>query len=446
MRSQQDLTQGSIRGSLVGYFLPIAAGTLFQQLYNSVDAIIVGKFVGTEALAAVGGSAANIINLIIGLFVALSGGAAIIIAQLFGAREEELLPSATGTAVTFSVAAGLFLTVAGVLLAPNMLMWMKAPADTLADASLYLRIYFGGAVFVLLYNMEAGILRAVGDSRSPFIYLLVGCGANIVMDLLFVAVLGWGVAGVAIATVAAQVLSVIMATAKLFRSQGSYRLDLHQLRLRPALLRRMMRLGIPAGLQSAMYGVSNLILQVSINLLGTTVVASWSLSGKVDGFYWAVTGAAGTAVMNFAGQNYGARRLDRVHACRKVSLRLFIVITVAFSALLLSVGRLVLPIFTDDAAVIDTTWYIIKAFVPFYFLWTVIEVYSGVLRGVGDAVPPVVITGLGICLMRVVWVLTAYRAVPTLGCVCICYPLSWLITDVALIIHYHRGRWEKKSA
>lgn len=446
MRAQQDLTQGSIRTTLISYFLPIVAGTLFQQLYNSVDAVIVGKFVGTEALAAVGGSAANIINLIIGVFVALSGGAAIIIAQLFGAREDELLPAATGTAVTFSLLAGVVLTAAGVVLAPDMLQWMKAPADTLADASLYLRIYFGGAVFVLLYNMESGILRAVGDSRSPFMYLLIGCGTNIVLDLLFVAVLDWGVAGVAIATVAAQVLSVVLATAKLCRANGEYRLDVHCLRLRPALLRRMMRLGIPACLQSAMFGVSNLILQVSINLLGTTVVASWSLSGKVDGFYWAMTGAAGTAVMNFAGQNYGAHRMDRVHDCRRVSLRLFTVITIVFSVVLLSVGRLLLPIFTDDAAVIDTTWYIIKAFVPFYFLWTVIEVYSGILRGVGDAVPPVVITGLGICLMRVVWVLTVYRVYPTLPCVCICYPLSWLITDVALIIHYHRGRWEKAAA
>lgn len=442
---QQDLTEGRIGRQLVKYFLPIAAGTLFQQLYNAVDAVIVGKFVGTIALAAVGGSAANIINFLIGFFVALSGGATVVIAQLYGARAGEELRRATGTAVFFCLLAGGALTAVGLIWAPVFLRWMQAPAETLAWAALYLRIYFSGTIPQLIYNIEAGILRAVGDSRSPFRYLLVGCVSNIVLDLLFVVAFKMGVAGVGLATVISQVISMIPATVKLLRTRENYGISLRTVRPDRPLLRRMMRIGIPSGLQGSMYSVSNMLLQVSINSLGTAVVAGWALSGKLDGFYWAVSGAAGMAIMNFSAQNFGAGRIDRIREGKKVSLRLFIAVTVVFSVLLLTVGIKLLPVFTDDAAVIEATTKIMYYFVPFYFSWTYIEIISGLLRGVGDAVVPVIIQGIGICLFRVVWVVTVFRASPTLFALSMCYPASWILTDAAFLIHYLRGRWIRSA-
>ncbi len=441
---KQDLTEGSIGKKLFLYFLPIAAGTLFQQLYNAADAIIVGKFVGTVALAAVGGSAANVTNLLIGFFVALSGGSTVIIAQLFGAKDESSMQKATGTAVAFCLIAGLALTAIGLVLTPAFLRLLKSPADTMTYATAYLRIVFAGVIPQLLYNIEAGILRAVGDSRSPFIYLLISCVSNIVLDLVFVVVFRLEVVGVAVATVLSQVISAVLATVKLMRCREAYRITIRGIRIDRHLLRRMMHIGIPAGLQSSMYGVSNMILQVYVNLLGTTVVAAWSLSGKLDGFYWACSSAAGTAVMNFAAQNFGANRMDRVKSGTKKSLWLFVAVTLGFSAILLAIGRPVLPVFTDDQSVVDTTWLIMLYIVPTYFTWTFIEILSGVLRGVGDSVIPVVICGLGICLLRVVWIMIAWSVAPTLLTVSLSYPISWVVTDIAFLIYYKRGRWQQR--
>ena len=336
---KNDLTEGSIGRKLISFFLPIAAGTLFQQLYNAADAIVVGKFVGTIALAAVGGSAAHITNLLIGFFVALSGGSTVVIAQLFGAKDEESIQKATGTAIAFCIISGIVLTIVGFAFTPVFLRVLQSPPDTIAESTTYLRIVFLGVTAQLLYNMEAGMLQAVGDSKSPFIYLFICCMFNIFLDLLLVAVFKMGVAGAAIATIASQIISAVLATAKLMRSKEAYRITLKGIGLHRKLLGRMLHIGIPAGLQSSMYAISNMIIQVAVNLLGTATVAAWSLSGKIDGFYWACSNAAGIAVMNFAAQNYGAGRMDRVHDCEKLSLKLFMGVTLLFSALLLGVGR-----------------------------------------------------------------------------------------------------------
>ena len=440
-----DLTEGRIGRKLTLYFIPIAAGTLFQQLYNAADAVIVGKFVGTVALAAVGGSSSHVTGLLIGFFVALSGGSGVVVAQLFGARDRAAMLRATGTSVAFCLAAGAALTAVGLVLTPTFLRLLRSPEDTIASASAYLRIVFAGVVPLLLYNIEAGILRAVGDSRSPFIDLLISCVSNILLDLVFVVFFRLGVVGVAVATVLSQVICAALATVKLMRSHEAYRISLREIRFDGRLLRRMMHIGVPAALQASMYGVSNMILQIYVNLLGTTVVAAWSLSGKLDGFYWACASAAGTAVMNFAAQNCGAGKMDRVKAGTKLSLRIFTAVTVGFSALLLAIGRSVLPVFTNDRAVVDTTWLVMLYIVPAYFTWTFIEILSGVLRGVGDSVRPVVICGLGICLLRVVWILAAFRIWPTLLTVSLSYPISWVVTDVAFIVYYARGRWQKRA-
>ena len=303
---RNDLTTGSVWKKLLIFFIPIAAGTILQQLYNAVDGLIVGRFVGTGALAAVGGSSAQIINVLVGFFVALTAGAAVVIGQIYGAGRKEDLSPAIGSSVTALTLFGLALMLFGLAASPWMLRILNTPEETLEGAETYLRIYFLGVPFVMLLNMESSILRALGDSFHPFLYMVAGCLTNIVLDILFVIVFGWGIAGVAVATVVAQLVNTALLTWKLTRSRQEFRLTLHDLRLKGVYLKNMLRLGIPAGLQSSMYSVSNMIIQVAVNSLGTLVVASWAMSGKTDGFYWAVSNAMGAAITSFIAQNHGA--------------------------------------------------------------------------------------------------------------------------------------------
>ncbi len=438
METRNQLTEGPIVKKLVTFFLPIAAGTLFQQLYNAVDAFVVGKFVGTAALAAVGGSPAILSNLIIGFFVALTGGAAVVIAQLYGAQEYDRVSTAMAVSYRLCAILGLGMGILVCLFSPQLLTLLKTPADTFDQALLYQRIYFLGAVFLLLFNMGSGILRAIGDARFPFLCLFVGCGLNIVLDVLFVILFAWGVMGVAVATVLSQGVAALLVTVKLLTLKGPFRL---QFRIGGdrSLLKRMLRIGIPSGVQSSMYGLSNLLLQVGVNTLGTVVVASWAMSGKVDGAYWAITSAFGSALTTFVGQNYGAGKIERIRDSAKRGFLLMSCLTLAVSGILLLAARPLLRLLTNDSAVIDTTWYIILLFVPFYILWVPIEVFSGVLRGVGDVLTPSLILAGGICGFRILWLFTAFRFSPTLLTLCVCYPLSWVVTDVAIYLYFRRS-------
>ena len=442
---RKDLTQGVVWKKLLIFFLPIAAGTCIQQLYNAVDGLIVGRFVGTIALAAVGGSAAQIINLLIGFFVATTAGASVVIAQVYGAGRDEDVRLAAGNALAVFALLGLVLMAFGLVATPAMLRLLHTPEDTMEASILYLRIYFLGVPFVLILNMESNMLRSVGDSFSPFLYMVAGCVSNIVLDTVFVLLFHWGVAGVAIATVLAQVLNMGLLTWKLLRTQESYRLSFRDMKLRGVYLRNMMRLGVPSGLQSSMYAVSNMIIQVGVNSLGTIVVTSWAMSGKTDGIFWAVSNALGAAITSFIGQNLGAGRQDRVKLCVKQGLILAFSVTVSLSALIMLLGRPLLHILTEDQAVIDTTYQIMTYFVPFYFTWTLIEVLSAVLRGAGDAVRPVVIIGLGICLLRILWILTLFQWFHTLLVLSLCYVVSWVVTSTAMTIYYRRGRWMQRA-
>jgi len=437
-KTTNDLTEGVIWKKLILYFLPIAAGTLFQQLYNAVDAVIVSRFVGTEALAAVGGSPATITQLLIGFFVALSSGAGVVIAQFFGAGEKEKITLGVRTSMLLCAAIGAILSVVMLFCATPVLVLLKTPAETVAAASSYMKIYFAGCIFMLVFNMGSGILRAVGDSRTPFIYMVVSCISNIILDLVFVVVFHMGVAGAAWATTIAQFISFILVVVRLLRADECWRLDLSSLKINPFILKRMLSIGIPSGIQSAMYGFSNIILQIGVNSLGTVVVASWSMSGKIDGVYWAVSNAFGTAVMNFIAQNYGAGRFDRIRKCTKTGFAMLFTGTIIISGVILLAARPLLHIFTTDQAVIDTTWIIILFFAPSYAIWTVIEVFSAILRGIGDAVRPTIITALGVCVFRILWILTVFQWSSTLEVLCIGYPASWFVTDIALLIYYRK--------
>ena len=442
---KNNLTEGVVWKKLILFFLPIAAGTCIQQLYNAVDGLIVGRFVGTAALAAVGGSSAQITNLLIGFFVSLTTGASVVIAQIYGAGRQEDVKNATGNALGLCLVIGTALMVFGLAAARGLLALMKTPDEIIAGSVLYLRIYFLGAPIVLLLNMESNMLRAVGDSYHPFVYMVAACLSNIVLDTVFVCCFGWGIAGVAIATVLAQLINMLLLTRSLIKTDKSYRLDLRTVRMNGTYLKGMLRIGIPAGLQSSMYSISNTIIQVGINTLGTVVVASWAMTSKIEGIFWAVSSALGAAITTFVGQNVGAGRIDRVKTCVKQGFLLSLSITVAISTLIMLLARTLLGVLTKDGDVIETTYRIMTYFVPYYFTWTVIEVMSAVMRGSGDAVRPVVIIGLGICLLRIIWITTVFprhRTVPVLS---ICYVISWVVTGIGLFIHYKKGDWLRRA-
>ena len=442
--NRNDLTTGTVWKKLLVFFVPIAAGTIIQQLYNAVDGLILGRFVGTSALAAVGGSSAQIINVLVGFFVAMTAGASVVIGQIYGAGRREDLDRAIGNAVAGLGVLGILLMTFGLIASPALLRMLQTPEETMEGAILYLRIYFLGVPFVMILNMESSILRALGDSVHPFLYMVAGCLLNIALDALFVIAFGWGVAGVAVATVLAQVLNTMLLTRRLMRGEEEYRLGLRNLKLKGVYLINMLRLGVPSGLQSSMYSVSNMIIQVAVNSLGTVVVASWAMSGKTDGIFWAISNALGAAITSFIAQNHGAGRTDRVRACVRQGLIMGYLVTGVVSTLLMLAAIPLLRILTTDEAVVRTTYTIMSYFVPFYVTWVLVEVLSAVLRGAGDAVYPVIIIGLGICLFRVIWIFTVFAHFGTLLSLCLSYVVSWVLTSVALLIYYKKGGWMKR--
>lgn len=439
-----DLTQGTIWKQLLRFLLPIAAGTLLQQLYNTVDAIIVGQFVGANALAAVGGSSAMIVQFLVGIFTGLSSGATVVISHGYGAADREKLTRAVHTAIAFSLLAGAILMAVGLVLAPYALQWTKNPPEIMADSTLYLRLYFIGVIPMLLFNMGSGILRAVGDSRRPLCYLAVCCLLNIVLDLLLVAVFPLGVAGAAIATTLANLVSAALVMGQLLRAQGDLRLVPQKIRLHGATLLHILGIGVPAAIETSMYSVSNLLIQVPINRLGTESVAAWSASGKVDGIYWSLIVSFGVAIMAFVGQNYGAGKYERMRQSVKVCLKISMAMTIVLSVLLLCFAKYCFRIFTDDPLVITYAAQVVSYFVPFYFLWTFIEVLANALRGAGDALVPMIISVGGICGVRILWVIFVIPHWSSLMSISICYPVSWFFTAGILMVYYGK-RFRKKT-
>lgn len=311
-KQENKITEGVIWKQLLLFFFPILFGTFFQQLYNAADAVIVGQFVGKEALSAVGGTTGTVINLLVGFFIGLGSGATVVISQYYGAKREEMVSFAVHTAIAFSLAAGLILMLIGLPLAPAILRSMSTPEDVLDLGILYIRIYFLGMIGNLIYNMGSGILRAVGDSKRPLYFLIASCLTNIVLDLLFVVCFKMGVAGAALATILSQLLSAVLVIIVLMRTKDMYHLELKKIGFDKRMFRRIIRIGFPAGLQSVMYSLSNLIIQVAINKEGTDTVAAWTVYGKIDVMFWMVINAFGISVTTFVGQNFGAGKLDRV--------------------------------------------------------------------------------------------------------------------------------------
>lgn len=442
------ITEGSIFGQLLLFFFPILFGTFFQQLYNTADAMVVGRFVGKQALAAVGGSTSTLINLLVGFFVGLSSGATVVISQFYGARKADKVHWAVHTSIAFSVIGGIVFMIIGLAGSPWALEAMKTPEDVMGHSVVYIRIYFLGIIANLIYNMGAGILRAVGDSRRPLYFLIASCLTNIALDILLVAVLRMGVAGAAIATISSQLLSAILVVRTLMRTDDMYKLDWNKVRIDRRMLQRIVRIGIPAGMQSVMYNISNVIIQAGVNTLGTDNVTAWATYGKVDGLYWMMINALGISVTTFVGQNYGAGRMDRVRKGAGACMVIGVVLTASVGVLLYNGGHLLVELFTTDQQVQAISMDLLHFMVPTFITYIAIEILSGTLRGVGDAWVPLILTGIGVCAVRVLWIMFVLPKYHTIIGAAFCYPLTWSLTTIAFVIYYYffssLRRWEVK--
>ena len=444
--SINQITEGVIWKQLLLFFFPILFGTFFQQLYNTTDAVVVGNFVGTEALAAVGGPASTIINLLVGFFVGLSSGAGVVISQYFGSNSHDKLRFAVHTAMALSVIGGAGMMVLGIATASAALSLLNTPADIMGDSVLYMRIYFLGMIPSMIYNMGAGILRAIGDSKRPLYFLIASCIINIFLDLFFVLALGLGVLGVGVATVLSQVVSAAMTLFVLLRTKESYQVRIPEIRIHQKYLSTILRIGLPAGLQSAMYSISNLVIQAAINGFGTDTVAAWTAYGKVDSFFWMIMTAYATAITTFAGQNFGAGRIDRVKKSVRVCLLMAAVTSVVFSFIVVGGGPVILRLFTQDADVIDICMGMIRVVSPAYITYICIEILSGACRGCGDAFIPMILTCFGVCVLRILWVTLVSIVSPGISQIVFSYPLTWTITSILFIIYYKKGKWARYRA
>ena len=443
VQNNRGIVEGVIWKQLLIYFFPILLGTFFQQLYNTVDAVVVGNYLGKEALAAVGGATGTIINLLVGFFVGLSSGATVVISQYFGSGDEEGVSRAVHTSIALSLAGGIFLTFVGIFGARWALEMMGTTADVIGGAADYMRIYFAGVIMNLLYNMSSGILRAIGDSRRPMIYLIICCLVNIVLDILFVGFMHMGVAGAAIATISSQAVSAILTMRALMRTEECYKFVLKKLRVDFPLLGRILRIGFPAGIQSMMYSISNLLIQANINALGTDTMAAWTAFGKVDSIIWMVMGAFSVSVTTFVGQNWGAGKIDRVKTSIRTGMVVELLSTFIMSGVILLTGQHLIRLFTQDEGVIAISLMIMHCNVPLYASFVPIDLLSGGMRGMGNSLAPMLIICFGVCIFRVVWLFTAVPLNNNIITIVLSYPISWILTSIVMIIYYLH--WSKKA-
>lgn len=431
-----ELTEGSIGKALLKFFFPIMFGTFFQQLYNTVDAIVVGRFVGSDALAAVGGSAGMIVNLIVGFFVGLTAGASVIVSQFFGSGDRQKVSKSMHTIYAFSMIGSAAISLVGYFGAPTLLAAMSTPADIYEDSLLYLRVFLLGIVFMFIYNTGSALLRAIGDSRRPLNYLIVCCIVNIVLDIMFIAVFQMGVLGAALATIIALAISSVLVTRALTKSKDLCDFSIREIRIDWDTLKTQIYIGFPGGIQSSMYSLSNMILQVAVNKIGTDAAAAWTALAKMDAIYWMVGGSLGTALTTVVGQNYGAGKMDRVKKSVNIGLGLYYAFSGVIVVVLMTFQRPLFSIFTDNQAVLDIAVSAFSIMAPFYLLFSFIEIYSCALRGMGDVLIPMIMTMLGVCGFRVFWSVFIVPISPSMELISWSYPVSWALTSACFIVYY----------
>lgn len=432
-----DMCSGSISKKMIAFAVPLMLSGLLQLLFNAADIIVVGKFAGDASLAAVGATS-TLINLMTNLFIGMSVGANVLCANYFAANKDNELSKTVHTAMTVSVLSGLFLTVLGIVLAPTVLKMMQTPDDVLNLAVIYLRTYFCGMTAVMVYNFGSAILRAIGDTQRALYFLFAAGIVNIVLNLIFVIVFHWGVFGVGLATVISQVISASLVFICLLKEKSAIKVDVKKMGIDWHKLLRILQIGLPAGVQSMLFSLANVVIQSSVNTFGTTVIAGNSASSSVEGFAFTSMNAFHQAAVSFTSQNAGARKLERINKILYTALAYVFVVGVFFGVIYIIFDRQLISLYTDSEAVVDAGVRRLVIIACSYMLCGMMDVVVGSLRGLGYSFMPMLVSLIGICALRLVWIATVFK-IPeyhTIETIYYTYPISWIITLSAHLICY----------
>lgn len=441
MKNQKtSLTDGSVIRDILLFTGPLLIGNLFQQLYNTTDSFIIGNFVGNNALAAIGASG-QVVNLLIGFVIGLTTGAGIIIAQAYGASDQKNLHLAIHTSFWFCLLAGIVISAVGFLLSPLILRLMNTPAEVIPDAILYLRIYFLGTIFILFYNMGAGTLQASGDTKHPLYYLALSSVINVILDILFVTVFRMAMTGVALATLIAQLISALCVYFHLTRTQDICRLNLREIRCHRPTLKKVLLFGVPAGLQSAIVSLSNVIVQGYLNGFGSLAMAGNNIYGKVDSLVLLPVNCLSLTTTTFIAQNIGARKAGRIKKGFFVFLALGNLYAAFVGILLFFFSHIPLKLFTPDEDVIRCGVMMAKVLGPGYFLLITCQILIGISRGAGHTLSTMILSTLNLCGLRILWLTIMIPLFPSIYTLYLGYPVTWGTAALCMGFYYQKKIW-----
>ncbi len=427
-----DMCNGPLLGKIMVFYIPLMLSGILQLLFNAADIVVVGRFAGNEALAAVG-STGSLTNLIVNLFIGLSVGANVLVARFYGAGQDGELKEMVQTAIATALAGGVILVFLGFFISGPALGWMGTPEDVIQHSVLYMRIYFAGMPFMMVYNFGSAVLRAVGDTKRPLYYLLIAGVVNVVLNLIFVIVFSMGVAGVAAATVVSQAISAALVVRCLILTDSAYRLVLQGMKIAPDKLIKMVQIGVPAGMQGALFSISNVLIQSSVNSFGSVAMAGNTAASNIEGFVYTAMNAFHQAAISFSGQNYGARKYKRIFNVLVICEVMVVAVGVLMGNAAYFFGGTLLKLYTIDPAVIQYGILRMRIISVPYFLCGVMDVAVGALRGMGYAIMPMLVSLTGACLFRVVWIYTIFQSNRTLECLYFSYPISWTLT---FLVHF----------
>lgn len=439
-KSSNLLTEGVIWKKIIGFALPVFLGNLFQQMYNMADSLIVGNFIGSDALAAVS-SSGSVIFLLVGFFNGISVGAGVVIARYFGARELDNMERAIHTTVAFGITAGIIMTFVGILLTPQILLWMGTPADILPNSILYFRVYFCGSLAFVLYNVFVGILQAVGDSRRPLFYLIISSITNVILDLLFVAVLQLGVGSAALATVFSQIISATLCFIHLVRTKKEYHVNVRRIRFDMFMLKQVIQNGLPAGVQNSVIALANIVVQSNINAFGKMAVAGCGAYSKIEGFGFLPINCFTLALTTFISQNLGAKQYDRAKQGARFGILCSITLAEIIGIFIFIFSPILISAFNSDPEVIQFGVTQARTVTLFYCLVAFSHCLAGIFRGAGRSTIPMAVMLVCWCIIRVTYITIIVRFIPVINVVFWAYPLTWSLSSIIFTIYFFKSNW-----
>lgn len=439
-KSSNLLTEGVIWKKIIGFALPVFLGNLFQQMYNMADSLIVGNFIGSDALAAVS-SSGSVIFLLVGFFNGISVGAGVVIARYFGARELDNMERAIHTTVAFGITAGIIMTLVGILLTPQILLWMGTPADILPNSILYFRVYFCGSLAFVLYNVFVGILQAVGDSRRPLFYLIISSITNVILDLLFVAVLQLGVGSAALATVFSQIISATLCFIHLVRTKKEYHVNVRRIRFDMFMLKQVIQNGLPAGVQNSVIALANIVVQSNINAFGKMAVAGCGAYSKIEGFGFLPINCFTLALTTFISQNLGAKQYDRAKQGARFGILCSITLAEIIGIFIFIFSPILISAFNSDPEVIQFGVTQARTVTLFYCLVAFSHCLAGIFRGAGRSTIPMAVMLVCWCIIRVTYITIIVRFIPVINVVFWAYPLTWSLSSIIFTIYFFKSNW-----